>query len=116
MSDMSYGSRYLSRKTINFEPPLLLEKGDIVWVRWKHYRHGDVPESATPTKVIKVYDDGNILHKKDGYDDIEFAWARDIFAKSPGLPYTRMPYRTVPLSDIREAIFAKELEAAGIEV
>ena len=116
MSNMSYGSRYLSRKTIKFELPLLLEKGDIVWVRWRHYRHGDTPEAAIPTKIIKVYDDGNILHKKEGYDAIEFAWAKDIIAKSPGLAYSRMPYRTIPLKEIREAIYKKKIEAAGIEV
>lgn len=116
MSDMSYGSRFLSKKTINFEQPLLLARGDIVWVRWKHYRHGDIPESAIPSRVVKVYDDGNILHKKEGYDDIEFAWAKDIFAKSPGLPFSRMPFRTVPLADIREALYKKELEEANINV
>ena len=116
MSDSPYSSRFVNKRTINFELPLLLEAGDIVWVRWRHYRHGDTPESATPTKVIKVYDDGNILHKKDGYDDVEFAWAKDIFAKTPNLPYTRMPYRTVPLVDIREALYKKELEEAGINV
>ena len=91
--------------SFEFEQPTMLKEGDIVWVRWMHTIIGDIPDAAIPTKIIRVYDDGNILHQKSGYDNVEFAWARDIFAKTPSLPIDSMPYRRVPVADIRRAIY-----------
>ncbi len=99
---------YGAATKISFEPVINLEAGDIVWVRWDHFRHGDQTPKATPSKVIKVYDDGNIIHEKRGYDGKKFAWADDVIAKSPGIPFNRMPYRTMSISDIQKQM--KDLE------
>lgn len=97
-------------KKIEFELPLNLEPGEIAWVRWDHYRHGDSPPTATPTRVLKVYDDGNILHERRGYDDTEFAFSRDIIAKSADIPFDRMPYRTIKISEINDALYLRSVE------
>ena len=106
----------MNKDNIKFDPPTNLQVNDIVWVRWLHYRHGDTPESATPTRVTKIYDDGNILHKKQGYDGQEFAWAKDVIAKSNSMPYHRMTYRTISLADIRESMYNARVSAGDVVV
>jgi hypothetical protein len=101
---MKYSNIYGS---IIFKLPTQLKVDDVVWIVWNHHRGVDIPESATPTRIVKIYDDGNILHLKAGHDFEEFAWAKDIIAKSPGLPFRHMSYRTVPLKEIREAMYAE---------
>ena len=95
---------YSPASRIEFLAPIDIEVGMVVWIRWDHYRHGDTPPSATPTTVIKIYDDGNILHERRGYDTTEFAWAKDIIAKSHHIDIDRLPFRTVKIIEIREAI------------
>lgn len=112
MSMLGYTPESKFGKTIKFESPTKLEIGDIVWVRWKHFAQSDLLESAIPTRITTVYADGNILHQKEGYSGREFAWARDIFAKSPGLPIRTMPYRRMPIADILAAIYKKERKEA----
>ena len=80
--------------------PTNLAPNDIVWIRWEHMIRGDLARQATPTVVIKVYDDGNIIHKRPGYDNKEFAFAENIYAKSPQLPLQSIKYRRVPISEI----------------
>lgn len=101
-----------TKPTINYQPPVDLKPGDVVWVRWLRYRHSDMPETATPTKIHTVYPDGNIIHRKSGHDDLEFAWARDVFAKTPGLDFQRMAFRTITIKEIREYL----LKAGLVEV
>lgn len=107
-------SYYGSIVKFNFQPADNIEKGDIVWITWSHYRHGGESDAATPTQVIKVYDDGNIIHHRRGYDDPELAWAKDIVAKSPGIPFDRVPYRTMKISQIREEMYQNQLDAQKI--
>ncbi len=95
---------YGTATKVSFEPVINLEAGDIVWVLWDHYRSGDQVPKATPSKVIKVYDDGNIIHERREYDDKKFAWAKDVIAKSPNIPFDRMPYRTLKVSDIQKKV------------
>ena len=106
-----YDSPAIRREAnIDYQAPIDICKDDTVWVKWDRYRHANIPEQATPTKVLKIYDDGNIIHQRNGYDDPEFAWARDVIAKSPRLPFDRMPYRTVAISEIVHAIRQASLE------
>lgn len=102
---------YGSVTKFNFQPVENVEKGDIVWVVWNHYNNGDGGDTATPTKVTKVYNDGNILHHRRGYDDLEFAWAKDIVAKTPDVPFDRIPYRTMKVSQIRKEIDQNQFDA-----
>lgn len=106
-------SNYFSRtKSIKFEPAVDLEEDMIVWIKWDHYRHGNSPAKATPSRIVRIYSDGNILHNRRGYDDIEFAFARDIIAKSPDLNFDKMPYRTIKIDDIEDALYQFSLAEA----
>jgi len=82
---MSYGFenlRTLKVEPIKFERPSNLVAGDIVWILWTHYRHGDTARVATPTKIQKVYDDGNIIHQRGGFDDPDFENKLMIYMKA----------------------------------
>lgn len=102
MSDyVKFGSR---APKIDYLPAVDLEKGDLVWIVWQHLLHSDLSRQAKPTYVIKVYDDGNILHKIDQYEDTQFCFAKDIYAKSSSNFDDYYRYRTVKLRDIQIAL------------
>ncbi len=86
--------------TTDYKPPVDLKTGDIVWIRWLRYRRTDTPESATPSRVITVYPDGNIIHRKNGENNSEFAWAKDVIAKSNSINLAHYAYRTDPVKKI----------------
>lgn len=92
------------KRTYTFLPLTDLAPGDVVWVKWEHSFHGDIASKATATVVVKVYDDGNIIHQRPGYDMKEFAWAHDVFAKSPPIPLRSIHYRTVSISEVLKGV------------
>ena len=109
-----YRSRYgYKRQETTYEPAVDIQPGDVVWVKWEHAIHNDLSNRATPTTVRKVYDDGNIIHKRKGYDDLEFAWARHVYAKSPGLDLYDMSYHTMELSKILSEV--RKFEIAQLD-
>ena len=90
-----------SRKPTVYLPPTNIKIGDLVWLKWKNRNFvRDQPIQAKPSVVTKVYDDGNILHRQDNFDETQFAFANTIVAKSPS-SFTRvMRYRMVPLEEV----------------
>ena len=91
-------------KTIDFLPLAPFEVGTIVWVKWGDHPRFEVFEQAVSAVVRKIYDDGNILYVRPGQDHIEFAFAKDIYAKTPPQFMERLRYRSVRVSDITEAL------------
>ena len=83
--------------------PVNLKEDDVVWVR---LRTGYIEREhqARPSVVRKVYPDGNILHKQHNQDEMEFAFAKAIYAKSlePFTPIMR--YRMVDVTEIQKTI------------
>lgn len=86
--------------------PIDIKKGDVVWVKWQKQGYSSVNHDpqAIPSVVQRIYDDGNILHQQDSYDDIAFAFVRDIIAKSTDKFTRQMRYRMISIATITEAL------------
>ncbi len=91
-------------KTIDFLPLMPFEIGSIVWVRWEDHPRFEMFEQAVSAIVRKIYDDGNILYTRPGQGRVEFAFAEDIYAKTPPQFIERLRYRSVRTSDIVKAL------------
>ena len=100
-----FNTNETGRKSPIYLRPTNIKIGDLIWLKWKNRNFvRDQPVQAKPTVVTKVYDDGNILHRQDNFDETQFAFANTIIAKSPS-SFTRvMRYRMIPLQEVVDSL------------